>query len=219
MDIKKILNAVAFAFKSFRASFAFGKTTDELFEAFEGALRNELGEYEIVYDYIWGKDTLNIDGQTKGYTPRMGDTLIMDISVGKNGVWCDVCRTYFVGEPSLEQRESYALICESLRNGHRALKIGARACDVYTAVNKTFEGAGKSLVHHAGHAIGEAPLMQPQFLKENKTALGQGFYTVETGLYSSFGMRVENDFILSENGAEDLFEELLPLDIKEYILI
>lgn len=143
----------------------------------------------------------------------------MDISVGKNGVWCDVCRTYFVGEPSLEQRESYALICESLRNGHRALKIGARACDVYTAVNKTFEAAGKSLVHHAGHAIGEAPLMQPQFLKENKTALGQGFYTVETGLYSSFGMRVENDFILSENGAEDLFEELLPLDIKEYILV
>ena len=66
---------------------------------------------------------------------------------------------------------------------------------------------------------GGEPTAQPQFLKENETALGQGFYTVETGLYSSFGMRVENDFILSENGAEDLFEELLPLDIKEYILV
>ena len=34
----------------------------------------------------------------------------------------------------------------------------------------------------------------------------------------AYGIRLENDFLVSENGAEDLFEDLLPLDLKEYIL-
>ena len=61
--------------------------------------------------------------------------------------------------------------------------------------------------------------MQPQFLPENTTLLEAGaFYTVETGLYEQFGIRVENDYLIHENIAEDLFEHLLPLRIEEYIL-
>jgi Xaa-Pro aminopeptidase len=81
------------------------------------------------------------------------------------------------------------------------------------------ERQGKTLVHHAGHKIGESCLMQPQFLLDNNTALQVGdFYTVESGAYQNFGVRLENDFLLTEDGAEDLFEEILPLNIEEYIL-
>ena len=219
MGIKDNLKAVANAYKRFKDCFEYGKSTDQLFENFIKSLDESLGEYEIVYDYIWGKDSINIDGQTTGYYPKDGDTLIMDVSVGKDGVWCDVCRTFFVGEISKEQEETFKFITNALRIGQKAIKKGARACDVYNDVNAEFLKSGKTLVHHAGHQVGEKPLMQPQFLVENQTELKLGcFYTVEPGLYDGFGIRLENNFILKEDGAVDLFEELMPLNIKEYLL-
>jgi hypothetical protein len=41
---------------------------------------------------------------------------------------------------------------------------------------------------------------------------------VESGLYCDFGIRLENDYLLNTDGAVDCFEQLLPLDIKEYVL-
>lgn len=220
MDIESILRAVGRAYRDFAQGYAPGKTADELFSAFEASLKKSLGKYETVFDYIWGKDTLNVDGVTKNYIPKPRDTLIMDISVGVEGVWCDVCRTFFVGEPSPEQISTYETVLASLRAGHRALSAGVAACDVYAAVNEVYQGKGKKLIHHAGHRIGDAPLLQPQFLPENDTPLTLGnIYTVESGLYEGFGIRLENDFIIEKTGARDLFESILPLDnIKEYIL-
>ncbi len=219
MQIRETLKAVGKAFTEFKKSFKFGMDTDQLFIHFKNSLTESLSDYQIVYDYVWGKDTLNIDGVTKGYIPKEGDTLIMDVSVGKNGVWCDVCRTFFVGNISREQREVFEMIKASIREGQKAIKKGALASEVYKAVNGVHERQGKTLVHHAGHKIGESCLMQPQFLLDNNTALQAGdFYTVESGAYQDFGVRLENDFLLTEDGAEDLFEEILPLNIEEYLL-
>ena len=218
--IKNLLCAVREAYKAFTNAFSYGKTTQELFSTFQDSLKNSLSDYEIVYDYIWGKDSLKIDGITDGkYIPQQGDTLIMDISVGKDGVWCDVCRTFFVGEPSREQCEFFELVKLTLRVGHNALNVGAKACDIYNAVNAVYQKSGKTLVHHAGHKIGEKPLMQPQFLADNETPIVYGgLYTIESGVYEGFGIRLENDYLITENGAIDLFEDLLPLKIEEYIL-
>jgi Xaa-Pro aminopeptidase len=61
--------------------------------------------------------------------------------------------------------------------------------------------------------------MQPQFLVDNQTIIEEGqTYTIESGLYTTCGIRLENNYLVKNEGAEDLFEELLPLDIEEYIL-
>lgn len=219
MVFEQILQAISKSYLDFRNSFEYGKSSDEMLIVFRNSLKNYLGEYEIQYDYIWGKDSINIDGVTKNYIPQKGDTLIMDISVGKNGIWCDVCRTFFVGEPSPEQRKIFELVKKTLRHGHRSLRAGVRACEIYNAVNEVYENEGKKLVHHAGHRIGEKALLQPQFLAENTTFIDiDSYYTIESGLYEGFGIRLENDFLVKENGAQDLFEELLPLNIENYIL-
>lgn len=218
-DINKILQAVAVAYRDFKNAFRPERSSDELWDSFQNSLRGSLGEYEIVYDYIWGKDTLNIDGVTKNYIPKTGDTLIMDISVGKDGVWCDVCRTFFVGTPTERQRSVFERVKQSLREGHKALKAGAKARDIYQNADTMYALNGEKLVHHAGHRIGKKPLLQPQFLADNETPIVCGeLYTVETGSYEDFGIRLENDYLITEDGAEDLFEHLLPLDIEEYIL-
>lgn len=218
-DINKNLIAVANAFKAFKAQYKKGIDCFTLFENFTDVLDKELKDYQIKYDYICGKDTLNVDGVTKNYLLADGDTIIMDISVGFNGVWCDVTRTFFVGGYSSNQEQIFNLIKDSLERGEKALKNGAFALDIYNAVNQAFVEKGKRLIHHAGHKIGQSCLLQPQFLPDNDGAVYlNDLVAIESGLYEDFGIRLENDYLITKDGAVDLFTDLMPLDIKEYVL-
>jgi Xaa-Pro aminopeptidase len=217
--VRKSLEAVAAAYKNLKNSYYKGKNTDLMLAEFISDIKERVGSCDFKYDFLCGNDTVNIDGVTKNYIPKAGDTLLIDISVKVDGGWCDVCRTFFFGEPSEKQKKTFDLIVRSIKAGEEKLIGGAKARDIYRAVNSVYEESGKKLIHHAGHKIGESCLMQPQFLLENNTALQVGdFYTVESGAYQNFGVRLENDFLLTEDGAEDLFEEILPLNIEEYIL-
>lgn len=218
-EIRKLLAAVSKAFKEFKSGYRKDVACERLFGNFTDTLNKELGEYELKYDYLCGKDSLNIDGITEGYVPKTGDTIIMDISVGKGGVWCDVCRTYFIGVVNDEQRKVYEMIRRSIKAGEQVLKDGAKASDIYQAVNGIFALRGQELVHHAGHRIGKEPLMQPQFLAGEPAPVEEGdLVTIESGSYLDFGIRLENDYYIDKDGAENLFEDLMPLEIKEYVL-
>ena len=218
--IESSLTAVAHAFSEFSKNFEMGKTAEELFVPFMDSLRKDLGEFEILYDYIWGQDTLNIDGVTDGnYVPKIGDPVIMDISILKDGVWCDVCRTYFVGEASSEQRHMFELIKSSIKAGEKELYSGNLTGNVYKAVNSVFERDGKTLIHHAGHSIKNAAVDEPRFTDGNTETIGsKTFYTIETGHYDRFGIRLENDYYVGDDKVENLFENLMKLEIEEYIL-
>lgn len=219
---RKIINnltAVKNALNAFKNAFSHGVNSDKLFESLKISLDRELKDYEILYDYILGEDTARIDGKTQNYIPKNGDTIILDISVKFGGVWCDVTRTFFVGEPTKEQINRYEMLKRAMKKGETSLKHGAKASDIYTAVNSEFIKNGYSLVHHAGHKILTEAVMQPQFLPENDGIIESGnFYTLEPGVYKDFGIRIENDYLVTDNGVENLFEDLMPLDIKEYIL-
>ena len=215
-----ILQAVAKAFGVFSSQFRWGKTSGALLEPFMRSLRDSLGVFSIQYDYIWGADTCGIDGVTQAdYIPQEGDAVIMDISVGKNGVWCDVCRTFFAGSFSPEQAQMYHMIRDSIRAGEQKLQAGVQVGAIYDAVNAVYENSGKTLIHHAGHRIGEGPLEPPFFVAKGEQLLENGcFYTIESGCYDAFGIRLENDYQITSSGAENLFENLMSLEIKEYVL-
>ena len=42
------------------------------------------------------------------------------------------------------------------------------------------------------------------------------FYTIESGIYKDFGIRLENDYLITESGCENLFD--YPLDIENFII-
>lgn len=217
-QLRVILGAVAEAFSGFKRAFRRGTESDELFLPFTGVLDRRLGEYGFKYDYLFGRDTRRVDGVSRGYVPADRDTVIMDISVGKNGVWCDVCRTFFIGGYTPEQEKKYEMIKASIKCGERVLRAGNAARDVYLAVNSVYGRSGKKLIHHAGHRIGDSPLVQPQFLEDNAAVMESGFYTIESGDYGESGIRLENDYFVSDGEPENLFEDLMSLDIKEYVL-
>ncbi|MBQ9734663.1 MAG: M24 family metallopeptidase [Clostridia bacterium] len=217
--ITRVLVAVKNAFTAYKTGFRRDKKSEVLFENFTRALDSELKTYSIKYDYLCGKDTVNIDGVSNGVFLSDGDTVLMDISVGHGGVWCDVTRTFFVGNVIEEQERAFDLIVKSIRAGEKALKVGVNAGAIYDAVNGVYKSAGKSLIHHAGHRIGRECLLNPRFIKDNDDKLNDfELFAIESGLYDGFGIRLENDYYLTADGAEDLFEDLMPLNIKEYIL-
>lgn len=217
--VERNLKATALAFSALKTEYRRGADSQKLLKAFLKSLEDTLGSYDIEYDYLVGADTVRIDGKSENRVLKPGDAILLDASVGKDGVWSDVCRTFFVEEPTEKQREIFGLVKLSLRCGEKVLKNGVSAEDIYFAANARYEETGKTLVHHAGHRIGEGALLPPQFLKGNKTRIRSGdLVTVETGLYREFGIRLENDYFVKEFGAENLFEKFMPLNIEEYII-
>lgn len=217
--IKKILVAVSGALGDMKASFRRGQSGRGLFAAFASALGRRINYEDIKFDLLIGKDTVGIDGFSAEAVPTDGDAVLFDLSVKAGGEWCDVARTYFVGGLSERQKAAYDLVRRSVEAGAAALSAGAAAGSVYDAVNAVYLAEGKTLVHHAGHRIGEEPLMQPQFLAGRGETLFAGeIVTVESGLYDGFGIRLENDYYITDGGAEDLFSDLMPSDPEEYIL-
>ena len=219
-EIREMLCAVARAFGCLKGAYRPGVSCGELLSVFEGSLKKDVPGCSLQYDFICGADTAGIDGVTDAnYVLRPGDAVLIDISVCRAGQWCDVTRTYFVGGYTKEQKETYGLVKKSIKAGEKALRAGTKAEDVYGAVNAVYAEAGKKLVHHAGHLIGEEPVMQPQFLAGKDAPVKAGnFYAIESGLYDGYGIRLENDYYVNESGAENLFEDLMPLEIEDYIL-
>lgn len=219
-NMMELLQAVTYAFGAYSRCFQKNQTSGALFETFLKALREKLVDFEIKYDYIWGQDSLHIDGVTAlDYIPQDNDTVIMDISVGKNDLWCDVCRTFFVGNVTKEQAHIFELIKQSVRVGEKKLAATQKSEEVYKAVHSVYEGENKKLIHHAGHRIGKGPLLEPRFVLNNCTEIQcNKFYTIESGCYESFGIRLENVYWVGENQTENLFEPLMNLNVEEYQL-
>lgn len=216
--IEEALLVIKNAYNAFKNSYRQGVTIDELKEVFIGEIKKSLPDCELEYDFVAGEETKLIGGVTTIYVPKLYDPILIDISVKNGGVWCDVCRTYFVGDITDKQLEVYEMIKRSIKAGERVLKAGAKVNELYNAVNGEYEKCGYNLVHHSGHQIETAPVEKPLFVASGNEILKNGFYTIESGLYKDFGMRLENDYYVDESGATNLFESLMPLEAKEYIL-
>lgn len=216
--IEEALLVIKSAYEVFKNSYKDGICITELKDAFLQEIKAKLPNSEVEYDFLAGEDTKNIGGVTENYVLKKYDPVLIDISVKNEGVWCDVCRTYFVGDITKKQLEIYELIKRSIKAGESVLKAGAKTCDLYNAVNGEYQKNGYELVHHSGHQIETAPVEKPLFVASGNEILKNGFYTIESGLYKDFGMRLENDYFVDEAGATNLFENLMPLVAKEYIL-
>lgn len=220
MLIKEILLAVAKAFDAFKEKHEKNTTCEKLFGKFLFSLKNDLPYYDIRYDFLCGCDTASVDGVTdENYIPKAGDAIILDASVKSKGIWCDVTRTFFVGEPTEEQREVYDIVKNALLSTEKILKAGVKACEIHGYMREQLKPYENTFFHHAGHRIGTRRLLQPQFLPNKTAKLKVGdIVTLEPGIYikDKFGVRLENDYLITESGYEKLFN--YPLAIENFII-
>ena len=81
-------------------------------------------------------------------------------------------------------------------------------------VDQFFAAGGEELVHHAGHAIGLGHPEAPELVLESDRVIESGMVlTLEPGVYGrpSGGVRLEHDYLITEDGFERLSNHELGL--------
>lgn len=143
------------------------------------------------------------------YAIQSGDALLFDFGARADGLCADITRTFFVGECSDTQRAVYETVLAANRAGHAATRPGARAADVDDAATRVLEeSAYQELIRHkTGHGLGRDVHEDPYIMRGNEETLEPGMvFTIEPGLYRSgeFGVRIEDDVLVTDNGVESL---------------
>lgn len=159
MEFKKLekqLLATAKAFRAFKTEFGYGKSGEELLKPFFRSLEESLGAVETEFDFLIGKDTVNIDGKSFGAYAEAGDTIIFDVSVKFNGRWSDVCRTFFVGEMNGLQKSTYKSINSTISVGKDSLENGVEAEKIYEAVNACYTKSEKQAIRRSTNQTNQA---------------------------------------------------------------
>lgn len=181
--------------------------------------KKELGKFSFKGDIVAGFRSSFGEGEASDYQIMQGDSIILDLLPRKDGICADTTRTFFVGEPSKEKVYVYNVVRSALEETEKILKPKIRACDIYNFMKERLKPFENTFFHHAGHLIGVKRLLQPQFLPTNLKTLKVGdVVTLEPGIYinNKFGIRLENNYIITERGYEKLFN--YPLEIEKFIL-
>ena len=216
--IETLLRANAAVYDRVRTLSPVGMTERALKERILSVYRETLGTFTFCGDIVTGPRSAVGEGDATDRVIQPGDAILLDLLPYHNGTCCDTTRTFFAGSVSAHQRDIYALVRRALEEGASCLRPGVRASEVYAAVRDRLRPYEDTFFHHAGHRITGRRLVQPQFLPDRQTRLRVGdIVTLEPGLYigDSFGIRLENNFRITEDGCECLFS--YPLTIENFI--
>ena len=173
-------------------------------------------------DLISGERTAEIEGSPTDRIIKYGDVVLLDLQICAENEWSDLTRVYFIGEISDEQRIAYKQVVDALKEGEVNLYPGKKGKDLWELVRKA-TGSKYAFSHHAGHRIGVYPteeiVVEPRFVPECEEMLKPGMVvTLEPAVYhpGKFGIRLENNYLITENGYERLCN--LSLDEQDYIV-
>ena len=140
---------------------------------------------------------------------KKNDTVLLDFGANYEGYTSDITRCFAVGKPSDFYCRVYQAVAYAQKAAMAAIRPGAKVCDVDAAARKVIRDAGLPVYGHGtGHGLGlqvhETPYLSGQ---DTKTTLQAGqVITVEPGIYlaGTFGVRLEDDVLVTETGAKVL---------------
>jgi len=138
---------------------------------------------------------------------------ILDFGVCFAGYTSDVTITVARGPLNPMQQAMADAVQQAYELARTLCKPGADPVQVGSRVQEFFENRGFHMPHSLGHGVGldahEAPLFRLPERKDGRKKtrlLGGMVFTIEPGLYDpdQGGVRLENDFLCTERGAEVL---------------
>lgn len=156
-------------------------------------------------------------GPRANVVAQAGQLYILDLGPAFRGYFADNARTIAVSSVSSQQLEAWEKIMEVFHMIESQVKPGVRCRDIFDRAQAILDQAPVGVFnHHLGHGIGlfphEGPHLNPHW--DDTFEVGDVF-TAEPGLYADAlqaGMRLENDYLVTESGVENLSP--FPLDLK-----
>ncbi|MEM6799255.1 MAG: Xaa-Pro peptidase family protein [Planctomycetota bacterium] len=143
---------------------------------------------------------------------RDGDTVLVDTGCTFHGYHSDLTRTYVFGEPRPRQRAIWEIEHEAQAAAFNAAQLGAPCEAVDAAARSVIERHGlgpgyqtPGLPHRTGHGLGMDIHEPPYLVRGNGTPLAPGMVaSIEPMIcvYGELGVRLEDHFVMTDNGAE-----------------
>jgi Xaa-Pro dipeptidase len=183
------------------------------------------GLIAAAYDKVGlpGEASLNIGtftssphGSRQVQTIREGTVLMVDDGCTVEGYQSDITRTFVLGKPTEKMKSVFEVVHQAQQAGLKAAKPGVQLDTVDKAARKVIVDAGygpgfKYFSHRVGHGLGmdghEWPYLvtNDMFGWDLHPTMGAGMvFSDEPGVYipGEFGIRLEDDMLITENGAE-----------------
>jgi len=139
-----------------------------------------------------------------------GTIVLMDGGCAVEGYQSDITRTFVLGKASEKMKSVFDIVHHAQSAALAAAKPGAECGSVDAAARKVVTDAGygpdyKYFTHRLGHGLGMDGHEWPYLVRGNPAKLlGNITTSNEPGIYlrGEFGIRLEDDMHITENGAE-----------------
>jgi Xaa-Pro dipeptidase len=141
---------------------------------------------------------------------RPGTILLIDGGCSVEGYDSDISRTFVLGKPTDKMKQVFDIVHKAQSAALAAAKPGVAAQSVDAAARTVITDAGygpdyKHFTHRVGHGIGMDGHEWPYLVRGNTLKLQPRMtFSDEPGIYirGEFGVRLEDDMHITENGAE-----------------
>ena len=200
-EIALIREAIAVAVPRFRNAFAALKP---------GCLESEVsalvgGENMVQF----GPSSALPHGASGSSALTKNQAVLIDAWDNPDGYYYDITRSTFYGTPTDEYKKVWSIVLDAQSAAIDRAAPGVPCSEVDAAARGVIEraGYGESFTHRLGHGLGIDVHEPPYMVGHNPTILEPGMtFTSEPGIYllGRFGVRIEDDIVCTERGAESL---------------
>lgn len=179
---------------------------------FIAATSRQLGSEKDAFDIIVVAAARSAmpHGRAGASVIKSGDVVTVDFGCCWNGMYSDMTRTFAVGTPSKKVVDVFAVLYDAHLSALDAAVSGVNAAVLDAAARDliTKAGYGDFFKHSLGHGLGYEVHEDPRISWANtkQEVPTNCVITIEPGIYlpGKFGMRIEDDVVVTPSGADIL---------------